>query len=62
MVASAGSLEAMSIPGPCRRTALILTVAIAIPTTAAYLVFGFAPARAVFLGFVANLTPAARLS
>ena len=62
MVASAGSLGDWSIPGPARRAALLLTVATVIPTIAAYRLLGFAVALAVFLGFVANLTPAARLS
>lgn len=61
MVAAAGSLGGWSIPGPVRRSALLLTVAIVVPTLAAYLVVGFATALGVFLGFVANLTPAARL-
>ena len=61
MVAAAGSRGDWSIPGPARRTALLLTVATLVPTVAAYALFGFAVALAVFLGFVANLTPAARL-
>ena len=61
MVVSAGSLGDWSIPGPARRAALLLTVATVVPTIAAYRLLGFAVALAVFLGFVANLTPAARL-
>ncbi len=62
MAASVGSLGDWSIPGPARRAALLLTVATVVPTIAAYRLLGFAVALAVFLGFVANMTPAARLS
>lgn len=55
------SLGDWSIPGPARRAALLLTVAMVVPTLAAYAAFGFAPALAVFLGFVVNLTPATHL-
>jgi hypothetical protein len=61
MATAAWSLGDWSIPGPARRSALLLTVAIVVPTLAAYLVVGFATALAVFIGFVANLTPATRL-
>ena len=61
MAAAARALGQWSIPGPALRTALLLTVAIVVPTLAANAIFGFATALAVFLGFVANLTPAARL-
>ena len=61
MADSARSLGDWSIPGPARRPALLLTVATVIPTIAAYRLLGFAVALGVFLGFVANLAPAARL-
>ena len=61
MAAAAATLGDWSIPGPARRAALLLTVATVVPTLAAYAVFGFATSLAVFLGFVANLTPATHL-
>ncbi|MGB7983050.1 MAG: hypothetical protein WCF36_19880, partial [Candidatus Nanopelagicales bacterium] len=61
MTAAAGSLRAWTIPGPLRRTAALLTIAIVVPTIGAYLLFGFASALGVFLGFVANRTPATAL-
>ncbi len=61
MRAAAASLRDWTIPGPARRTAALLTIAILVPTVGAYALFGFASALGVFMGFVANLTPASAL-
>ena len=61
MITATQTMGDWSIPGPARRAALLLTIALVAPTLAAYAAFGFAPALAVFLGFVANLTPATHL-
>ncbi len=61
MARATGSLRDWTIPGPARRKAALLAIAIVVPTVGAYLLFGFASALGVFLGFVANLTPATAL-